>query len=237
MIAGVSPDLPHTAHLPVSKELGLRVMKPVAAAIIRSYWQVHLHGEENVPPTGAAILAANHIGVLDGPVLVALTHRLTFALAKHELFTGLLGRFLAHVGQVSLNRREIDTAAITRAIQILRAGDVLAVFPEGSRTGGEVTYARGGAAYLAMVTGAPVVPVAILGTREIGHTRGQLPRLRRPIHVVYGEPLAVPGSDWPRRKAAVAEWTELLRSRLAGHVMAAQGTTGLTLPGPALRKL
>ena len=237
MIAGVSPDLPHTAHLPVSKELGLRVMKPVAAAIIRSYWQVHLHGEENVPPTGAAILAANHIGILDGPVLVALTHRLTFALAKHELFTGLLGRFLAHVGQVSLNRRAIDTAAITRAIQILRAGDVLAVFPEGSRTGGEVTYARGGAAYLAMVTGAPVVPVAILGNREIGHTRGQLPRRRRPIHVVYGEPLAVPRSGWPRRKAAVAEWTELLRSRLAGHVMAAQGTTGLTLPGPALRKL
>ena len=62
VIAGVSPDLPHTAHLPVSKELGLRLMKPVAAAIIRSYWQVHLHGEENVPPTGAAILAANHIG-------------------------------------------------------------------------------------------------------------------------------------------------------------------------------
>jgi 1-acyl-sn-glycerol-3-phosphate acyltransferase len=236
VIAGVSPDLPHTAHLPVSKELGLRVMKPVAAAIIRSYWQVHLHGEENVPPTGAAILAANHIGILDGPVLVALTHRLTFALAKHELFTGLLGRFLAHVGQVSLNRRAIDTAAITRAIQILRAGDVLAVFPEGSRTGGEVTYARGGAAYLAMVTGAPVVPVAILGTREIGHTRGQLPRRRRPIHVVYGRPMAVPRSAWPRRKAAVAEWTELLRSRLAGHVMAAQGTTGLTLPGPALRK-
>jgi 1-acyl-sn-glycerol-3-phosphate acyltransferase len=237
VIAGVSPDLPHTAHLPVSKELGLRLMKPVTAAIIRSYWQVHLHGEDNVPPTGPAILAANHIGVLDGPVLVALTKRLTFALAKHELFTGLLGRFLAHVGQISLNRRTIDTAAITRAIQILRAGDVLAVFPEGSRTGGEVTYARGGAAYLAMVTGAPVVPVAILGTREVGHTRGQVPRRRRPIHVVYGEPLTLPRSDWPRRKAAVAEWTELLRSRLAGHVMAAQGLTGLSLPGPALRKL
>ena len=237
MIAGVSPDLPHTAHLPVSKELGLRLVKPVVATVIRSYWRVHLHGEENVPRAGAAILAANHIGVLDGPVLVALTRRLTFALAKHELFTGLPGRFLAHVGQISLNRRSIDTAAITRAIQILRAGDVLAVFPEGSRTGGEVTYARGGAAYLAMVTGAPVVPVAILGTREIGHTRGQLPGRRRPIHVVYGEPLVVPRSDWPRRKAAVAEWTELLRSRLAGHVLAAQGMTGLPLPGPALRKL
>jgi 1-acyl-sn-glycerol-3-phosphate acyltransferase len=237
VIAGVSPDLPHTAHLPVSKELGLRLVKPVASAIIRSYWQVRLHGEEHVPPTGPAILAANHIGLLDGPVLVSLTPRLTFALVKHELFTGLFGRFLAHVGQISLNRRAIDTKAITRAIQILRAGDVLAVFPEGSRTSGEVMYARGGAAYLAMVTGAPVVPVALLGTREVGHTRDQLPRRRRPIHVVYGEPLTVPRSDWPRRKAAVGEWTELVRSRLASHVMAAQGMTGLPLPGPALRKL
>ncbi|HZA32737.1 MAG TPA: lysophospholipid acyltransferase family protein [Propionibacteriaceae bacterium] len=237
MIAGVSPDLPHTAHLPVSKELGLQLLKPVAAAIIRSYWQVRLHGEAHVPPTGPVILAANHIGLLDGPVLVALTPRLTFALIKHELFTGVLGRFLARVGQISLNRRAIDTAAITRAIQILRAGDVLVVFPEGSRTGGEVTYARGGAAYLAMVTGAPVVPVALLGTREVGHTRGRLPGRRRPIHVVYGEPIAVPRSDWPRRKAAVANWTEFLRSRLAAHVMAAQGLTGLPLPGPAMRKL
>lgn len=236
MISGVSPDLPHTAHLPVSRELGLRVLKPLAATVIRSYWQVRLHHEANVPRTGPAILAANHIGALDGPVLVSLTRRLTFALAKQELFTGAVGRVLAHVGQISLNRRAIDTVAITRAIQILRAGDVLAVFPEGSRTGGEVAYAGGGAAYLAMVTGAPVVPVALLGTREPGHTRGQLPRRGSPIHVVYGEPLALPRSNWPRRKGAVAEWTELLRSTLAGHVVAAQSLTGLPLPGPARRR-
>jgi 1-acyl-sn-glycerol-3-phosphate acyltransferase len=233
VISGISPDLPHTAHLPVTKELGLRITKPVAALLIRTYWQVNLHGEENVPPTGPAILASNHIGFLDGPVLVALTRRLTFAMAKHELFTGALGQFLAHVGQISLNRRAVDTKAITRAIQVLRAGDVLAVFPEGSRTTGEVSRASGGAAYLGMVTGAPIVPVALLGTREPGHTRGQVPRRRRPIHVVYGEPLAVPRSNWPRRKAAVAHWTEVLRSHLAAHVVAAQRLTGLPLPGPA----
>lgn len=237
MISGVSPDLPHTAHLPVRKELGLRLTKPVAATLIRAYWRVYLHGEGNVPDTGPAILASNHIGFLDGPVLVALTRRLTFAMAKHELFTGALGHFLARVGQISLNRRAVDTKAITRAIQVLRAGDVLAVFPEGSRTTGDVARARGGAAYLAMVTGAPIVPVALLGTREPGHSRSQLPRRGRPIHVVYGEPLAVPRSGWPRRKAAVADWTEVLRSRLAGHVAAAQALTGVPLPGPARAEL
>jgi 1-acyl-sn-glycerol-3-phosphate acyltransferase len=235
VISGVSPDLPHTAHLPATKELGLRITKPVVARIIRSYWRVSLHGEHSVPASGPAILAANHIGFLDGPVLVSLTRRLTFAMAKHELFTGALGSFLAHAGQIPLNRRAVDTKAITRAIQVLRAGDVLAVFPEGSRTTGEVTRVGGGAAYLAMVTGAPIVPVALLGTREPGHRRGQLPGRGRPIHVVYGELLAVPRSPWPRRKAAVAHWTEVLRSHLAAHVMAAQTLTGLPLPGPAMR--
>ena len=75
---------------------------------------------------------------------------------------------------------------------MLRAGKVLAVFPEGLRSGGEVAWAKGGAAYLAMVSGAPIVPVAILGTREPGQSKNQVPRLRRPIHLVYGEPFIVP---------------------------------------------
>ena len=83
-----------------------------------------------------------------------------------------------------------------------------------------------------MVSGAPIVPVAILGTREPGQHKNQVPRLRRPIHVVYGEPFNLPRSLWPRRKAVVAEWTEVVRERLADHVVAAQVVAGLPLPGP-----
>jgi 1-acyl-sn-glycerol-3-phosphate acyltransferase len=83
-----------------------------------------------------------------------------------------------------------------------------------------------------MVSGAPIVPVAILGTREPGQRKTQVPRFRRPIHLVYGEPFTVPRSSWPRRKAAVAKWTEVVRGRLADHVVAAQALTGLPLPGP-----
>jgi 1-acyl-sn-glycerol-3-phosphate acyltransferase len=195
-------------------------------------WRVKVHNAQHVPKSGAVILAANHIGVLDGPALIAFTRRLTFALVKREAFTGALGQFLSYVGQISVNRREIDPQAIRRAIQVLRAGKVLAVFPEGARSGGEVAWAKGGAAYLAMVAGAPIVPVAILGTREPGQHKNQLPRLRRPIWVVYGEPFTVPRSSWPRRKAAVAQWTQVVRERLADHVVAAQALTGLPLPGP-----
>ncbi|HVD54098.1 MAG TPA: lysophospholipid acyltransferase family protein [Propionibacteriaceae bacterium] len=232
MIEGVSPDLPHTDRMPATKEWFLRLTRPVVRYGLRLGWRVQVHGVRNVPRSGPVILAANHIGLLDGPALVALTRRLTFALVKREAFTGAVGQFLIHLGQISLNRREIDPQAIKRAVQVLRAGKVLAVFPEGGRSGGEVAWAKGGAAYLAMITGAPIVPVAILGTREPGQRKNQIPQLRKPIHVVYGEPFNVPRSSWPRRKAAVAKWTEVVRERLANHVVAAQAVTGLPLPGP-----
>jgi 1-acyl-sn-glycerol-3-phosphate acyltransferase len=232
VIEGVSPDLPHTDRLPAPREWVLRLTRPLVRLGLSACWRVKVHGAWNVPGSGPVILAANHIGLLDGPALVALTRRLTFAMVKREAFTGAVGQVLMHVGQISLNRREIDPRAIRRAVQVLRAGKVLAVFPEGARSGGEVRWAKGGAAYLAMVSGAPIVPVAILGTREPGQYKNQIPRLGGPIHVVYGEPFNVPRSSWPRRKAAVAKWTEVVRQRLADHVVAAQAVTGLPLPGP-----
>ena len=167
---------------------------------------------------------------------MAISRRLCYAMAKHELFTGIGGAIFAHVGQIAVNRRVVDKRAISRSIQVLRAGLILAVFPEGVRGAGEMTFAKGGAAYLALVTGAPIVPVAILGTREAGQTTGQLPHRRAPIHVVYGEPIHVPKVDWPRRRAVVAELTEELRRQLAEHIIAAQALTGLPLPGPPKRK-
>ena len=236
MTSGVSADLPHTAHLPPAKEQGLRIFRHPVRWFVRGRWRVTLHGREHLPSTGPVILAANHIGLLDGPALVALTPRLTFAMAKNELFHGWAGWLLTYVGQIPVDRREVDRRAIDRAVQVLRAGDVLAVFPEGRRAGGEVARARGGAAYLALVTGAPIVPVAILGTREPGQTTDQLPRRGGPLHVVFGAPMQLPQLPWPRRRAVVAEWTETVRLRLAEHVVAAQELTGLPLPGPPKAK-
>lgn len=232
MIAGVSADLPHTDQLPGSREWALRVLRQPAALLLRSLWRIQVHGAEHVPASGPVVLAANHVAMLDGPVLVTCTHRLTFAMAKRELFAGRLGPLLAQIGQISIDRRARDTAGINQAVQVLRAGKVLAVFPEGRRGSGRVEHARGGAAYLSMIAGAAVVPVALLGTREPGQEREAVPHLRRMIYVVYGEPLEVPQTDWPRRRDAVAQWTELIRQRLAAHVVAAQALTGLPLPGP-----
>nr|WP_239579017.1 lysophospholipid acyltransferase family protein [Microlunatus panaciterrae] len=203
---------------------------------MRLYWRIEIHSEDLVPQTGPVILAANHLGVVDGPLLVAISHRLSFAMAKREIFVGWLGRMLAHLGQISVDRHQVDKHAISRAIQVLRTDGVLAVFPEGVRAAGDLAWARGGAVYLAMVTGAPIVPVALLGTRLPGQTTNQLPARRSTIHVVYGNPIRVPQYDWPRRKVVVAEWTERVRRELADHVVAAQLRTGVALPGPPVPK-
>ncbi|HEX8509265.1 MAG TPA: lysophospholipid acyltransferase family protein [Propionibacteriaceae bacterium] len=232
MTRGISPDIPKLEELPPIRQWSLRVVRHPVAWLMRLLWRVQVHGEEHVPTRGGVILAANHIGILDGPLLVATSRRLCFALAKQDLFTGVSGAIFTHVGQISVTRWSTDKRAISRSIQVLRAGKVLAVFPEGIRGAGEMTHAKGGAAYLALVTGAPIVPVAILGTREAGQSTAQMPRRRGPIHVVYGDPMEVPRSGWPRRRAAVAELTEQLRRELAEHVAKAQEITGLPLPGP-----
>ena len=232
MIEGVSPDLPHIDDLPPIRQWSLRILKRPVAWIFRTYWRVRVHGASHVPRTGPVILAANHIGILDGPLLVSISRRLCFAMAKHELFTGTAGAIFEHVGQISINRRQVDKRAISRSIQVLRAGKILAVFPEGVRGAGEMTYAKGGAVYLALVTGAPIVPVAILGTREAGQNTSQMPHRRAPIHVVYGPPIQLPQTGWPRKKAVVAQLTEQLRRQLSEHIIAAQALTGLPLPGP-----
>ena len=95
MIEGVSPDLPHTDRLPAPKEWGLRLTRPLVRLGLRLSWRVTVHGAQHVPRSGPVILAANHIGILDGPALLALTRRLTFALVKREAFTGAVGQFLA----------------------------------------------------------------------------------------------------------------------------------------------
>jgi 1-acyl-sn-glycerol-3-phosphate acyltransferase len=229
--ASAITDLPHLHSVPANRAAALRSVRSTGAWFLRRHWKVQCHGEENIPSTGPAILAANHLGVLDGPLLVAMTRRTTFALAKSTLFTGQVGRGLEIMGQIPVRQGGINTLALRRAIRVLDQGYLLGIFPEGSRHTGDMRKIFGGAAYLAMVTGAPILPVALLGTREPGQTISDLPRRGAPIHIVYGEPIAIDRIPWPRRRPAVAECTEQVRRRLAAHVAWAEGHTGMALPG------
>jgi 1-acyl-sn-glycerol-3-phosphate acyltransferase len=210
---------------------------PRAARVARAYlsrrYEVGLFGEEHVPSTGPALFAANHLGILDGPLLVAFAPRLVHGVIKREIFHGRLGRALLQLGQIPVERETVDPRAVRQMLRVLRDDGVLAIYPEGARGAGDFAHSRLGAAYLALCTGAPIVPVTCLGTRLPGASVSALPPKGSPVDVVYGEPYRIAAIPWPRRKAQVAAEAESLRAYLAQQVQAACGLTGRSLPGPA----
>lgn len=217
---------------------GARWVRPIAGPVVRAAWRVRMHGARNIPAHGPVILAVNHTSVLDGPLVYAVSQRPVHALVKHEMFRGIVGRALTGLGQVSVEREALDVRAIKDCLAVLERGDVLAIYPEGTRGAGDFARIRPGVAYLGLCTGAPIVPVACLGVRRVGESVGRLPAPRSPLDVVVGEPIslapvATPPMPWPRRSEAVAEASAWLRRGLAAHVKEACELTGVELPGAA----
>jgi 1-acyl-sn-glycerol-3-phosphate acyltransferase len=152
-------------------------------------------------------------------------------LGKVEAFQGLQGFMLHRAGQISIDRSQYDVLAIRRAIQILREGRALSVYPEGNRGPGDFRRIRGGVAYLAMVTGAPILPVALLGTRQPGGDIEHFPPWGSRVDVVYGESFTVDRVSFPRRHVDVRAVADQIGDVLRAHVQAAVEATGHPLPG------
>ncbi|GAB2863871.1 lysophospholipid acyltransferase family protein [Nocardioides pacificus] len=225
-------DLPRTTDTRHPPLWLLRGGRPVAEFLVRRLYRTRVHGLEHLPRRGPVIVAANHIGVVDGPLLAALTPRPVHVLTKIEMFHGRAGGFFRASGQVPLDRFSVDVAAVRTCVRVLRDGGVAGIFPEGRRGPGNLERFHRGAAYLALITGAPVVPVAFLGTREPGAGANALPRRGGAIDVVYGAPYRVAAQPWPRTREQVGEVSLLLREHMLAHLHAARALTGQDLPGP-----
>jgi 1-acyl-sn-glycerol-3-phosphate acyltransferase len=206
-----------------------------ARFVIRRRFSVTTHGVEHVPTDGPVILASNHVGVADGPLLAVFSPRPVHALTKKEMFDGRLGRFLLSSGQVPLDRFNSDPAAVKACLRVLRDGGVVGIFPEGSRGSGEFHRFHRGAAYLGLVSGAPIVPVIQFGTREPGAGSGALPKRGGHVDMVYGPPFTFEATPWPRTKQAVEGASRTLRDVMVDHLAYAKELTGRTLPGPIPR--
>jgi 1-acyl-sn-glycerol-3-phosphate acyltransferase len=195
-------------------------------------WTVRLHQESNVPSYGPVILAANHIGWLDGPVLILRSPRPAHALVKHELYAGATARLLKAAAQIPVNRTGADVGALRTAAEAVLAGQVVAIYPEGRRGAGEFKSIKGGVAWLALVTGAPVVPVSIFGTRVAGGDKESRPPKGATIDLVFGEAISFERVMWPRNAADITECTEQIVQHLRAELAKAKELTGLELPGP-----
>ncbi len=178
------------------------------------------------------ILASNHVGWMDGPALAILAPRAVHALTKEEMFRGPLGTFLRASGQVPLDRFNADPSAMRTCAKVLADGGATAVFPEGTRGAGDLARFHHGGAYLALVSGAPVVPVSFFGTRLPGGASGSIPPRGARIDVVFGQQWRVQAVAWPRRERAVLGASASLMQHMRFQLGQAMAETGCELPGP-----
>jgi 1-acyl-sn-glycerol-3-phosphate acyltransferase len=130
-------------------------------------WEVR--GRENIPLAGGAILAPNHISHLDPPLVGSAVKRPVNFMAKRELFSvPLLGKIIRRTRAFPISRDRADREALKKAYQLLAAGELLVMFPEGTRSpDGRLQAAEPGFALIAAKAGVPVIPIALIGANRV----------------------------------------------------------------------
>ncbi|WP_394552159.1 lysophospholipid acyltransferase family protein [Agromyces sp. MMS24-JH15] len=169
------------------------VVGPIVLSIFRP-WVV---GLENIPKTGPVILASNHLSFIDSIFLPLVVERPVVFLAKSEYFTGkgLKGwatrLFFQSTGQLPIDRSggKASEASLNTGLRVLSEGRVLGIYPEGTRSpDGRLYRGRTGVARMVLESGAPVVPVAMIGTEKVMPIGTRLPKVRR-VGIIVGRPI------------------------------------------------
>lgn len=205
--------------------------RAVVAPLARLLWRPRVVGRANVPKRGAVILASNHRSFIDSPAITLLAPRKVSFLAKQEYFTGsglrgaLSRTFFSGIGAIGVERGAGAAAqqALDLGLARLDAGEAFAIYPEGTRSlDGRLYKGRTGVAWLALTSGAPVVPVALTGTEDVQPVGSRLPRLAK-VRVEFGEPLDLsgfgPASSGRARRQATDAVTAAIQA-LSGQELA-----------------
>jgi 1-acyl-sn-glycerol-3-phosphate acyltransferase len=194
-----------------------RLARPFAAGIPRLLWRVRVAGREHVPRDGGFILAPSHRSMMDIPLVAVVTSRRIRFMGKKTLFAiPVVGTVFRWLGGFPVARDGTDRKAVRDSVEMLRAGEVLCVYPEGTRQRGpKIQPLQPGAAYLALRSGVPIIPVGMAGTEEIlRERRDPIPRFAR-VALVVGAPIRPP----PRPAGIVPrENVDALTARLADEL-------------------
>lgn len=178
--------------------------KGLVKTVLSPLYRFEIIGAENFPKEGGILLCSNHIHALDPPVVGMTAPRTVHFMAKEELFKApILGPILPKVNAFPVKRGMSDREALRTALKILKSGEVVGLFPEGTRsTDGVLKKGLSGAGFFALRGNADVMPCAIIGPYKTF----------RKVKVVYGEPIRM--EPFRERKASVDEVTEAIMSSI-----------------------
>ena len=222
-----------------------RILVPLFGLLFRPL----IIGSENVPQEGAAVITANHRSFWDSAFQAFATERPIRWMGKSELFQNpILGRLFVHLGAFPVRRGQSDGGAIDTAKQLLDAGELVALFPEGTRVREGLGQPKRGATRLAIEAGVPTIPMSIVGT-ERGELRRALWRRGAYVRVIVHEPVQPPsqiddggtqagklmGRVWPQIQSGVEGLEKNRKQALAAGVGAAL-LTGIGLSYRRRRK-
>ncbi|WP_029151023.1 lysophospholipid acyltransferase family protein [Microbacterium indicum] len=187
------------AQRPVSPSWAYTFGRIILAPLARALYRPRVEGKENIPKHGAVIFASNHLSVIDSfAIPIAAAPRAVNFLAKSEYFDGpgfsgwLSKQVFTAIGAVPVRRGAGQAAidALDRQREILESGGAVALHPEGTRSrDGRLYKGRTGIAYLALETGAPVIPIGLIGTDRVMPVGKRMPSFRERVVVKFGEPL------------------------------------------------
>jgi 1-acyl-sn-glycerol-3-phosphate acyltransferase len=177
------------------------VLHSVVPPLLRAVWRPEIEGLDNIPRGGPVLIASNHRSFVDSVVIPSVVPRKVVFLAKAEYFegSGLKGRlqrgWFEGLGMVPVNRDDTRAAvdSLQIALDVLGRGDAFGLYPEGTRSrDGRLYRGKVGVAELALKSGAPIVPTALIGTEKLQPVGSRLPKLAK-VTVRFGPPIHVAG--------------------------------------------
>lgn len=195
--------------------LWYQVWKWVLMAICKVAFRLRFEGREHEPRSGPFLVAANHASVLDPPIVgMGLRHQSAY-MAKDDLFSvPVLGPWLRSIGSFPVRRGTPDRGAIRRSFDVLEQGGVLVIFPEGTRSpDGRLRDPEPGAAMIALRTGVPVLPAAVINSYRILPKGAKWPRFQR-VLVRYGPPMVPPKVDGRLDHATMELWGQRIMAEI-----------------------
>ncbi len=190
-------------------------MRRLADIVLPPLLKLRVEGQEHLPATGPVMLASNHAAWIDIPLLAYPVPRVTHYMAKIELFEiPVIGTMIRLAGSFPVRRGEGDRESLRTALRLLGQGEVVAIFPEGHRSGGAMIRGLPGVALIALRANTPIVPAAIINSPAVFH-KGQFFFRRPTVTVRYGEPFKLNEEGGRYSKDDVERGGEEIMTRIA----------------------